>query len=90
VPDPIEQERARVHVNTVPVSVKSKKVYTFADDCNLLLSSCRQTIDKVIYVLQQFATLSGLECNIEKSNYLNIGTGIERDDFGAEIGLVKK
>jgi Reverse transcriptase (RNA-dependent DNA polymerase) len=74
---------------TGPVSYYSRKVFTFADDCNLAVKSCRRTMTVITEVLAKFAEISGLECNIEKSNYLEFGH-IDNEDVGTGIGLVKK
>jgi Reverse transcriptase (RNA-dependent DNA polymerase) len=74
-----------------PVSLISKKVFTFADDCNLLIKRCRESLLMITEILRNFATISGLECNIEKSNYLEIGdTENLIDNIGTGIGIQKK
>jgi hypothetical protein len=64
-----------------PVSSFAKKVFTFADDCNVLCKYDEDLFARIKKVLEDFAIISGLECNLEKTNVLVIGEQIE--DFSA-------
>jgi hypothetical protein len=73
-----------------PVSNFAKKVFTFADDCNVLCKYDDDSFARIKNVLEDFATISGLECNLEKTNVLVIGEQI--NDFSAitNHGFVQK
>jgi Reverse transcriptase (RNA-dependent DNA polymerase) len=72
LPDPpvIREELVGV-VNRV--SHRAKKVFAFADDCNVLAAFEPETIREILKVLSDFGIMSGLECNVQKSNILPIG-----------------
>jgi exonuclease III len=55
------------------VSHRSKKVFAFADDCNILAACKPETIREIVRVLNDFGKISGLECNVQKSHILPIG-----------------
>jgi Reverse transcriptase (RNA-dependent DNA polymerase) len=55
------------------VSHRSKKVFAFADDCNILAALKPETIREIVNVLKEFGKISGLECNVQKSHILPIG-----------------
>jgi hypothetical protein len=55
------------------VSYRSKKVFAFADDCNILTTADKQNLDNLIDILDTFGEISGLACNIQKTNVLLIG-----------------
>jgi Reverse transcriptase (RNA-dependent DNA polymerase) len=71
------------------VSKKPRKVFAFADDCNIITSLQRSNLDNLKKILDDFKLLSGLECNVEKSHLMPIGnvTEIENDikDSGFDI-----
>jgi hypothetical protein len=58
-----------------PVSNYARKVFTFADDCNIACRRDAETIRLLKNVLTDFANISGLECNLEKTNIMCIGSG---------------
>jgi Reverse transcriptase (RNA-dependent DNA polymerase) len=66
-----------------PVSSHGKKVFAFADDCNLAVLKCKKTVESVINTLSIFAGMSGLECNLDKTNFLEIGTITNAPDLPA-------
>jgi hypothetical protein len=76
-------------VQNPPVSNSSRKVYAFADDCNIAVLKNVNTVNRIIEVLNSFSPISGLECNIEKSHYLEIGQ-INNDNSLMGSGLEKK
>jgi exonuclease III len=71
------------------VSYRSKKVFTFADDCNILAAYKPETIREIINVLDNFGKISGLICNVNKSHILPVGfnpvTTQELSDLGFTI-----
>jgi hypothetical protein len=73
-----------------PVSKFAKKVFTFADDCNVLCKLDEESLARVKTVLEDFATISGLECNLEKTNVLVIGEEIEDVNVITDHGFVQK
>jgi Reverse transcriptase (RNA-dependent DNA polymerase) len=55
------------------VSHHSKKVFAFADDCNIICLLEKNSIELILQILNDFAKISGLECNVQKSNIVAIG-----------------
>jgi hypothetical protein len=55
----------------------------FADDCNLLTSLEPNNLNNIKNILDTFGSLSGLECNLQKSNVLTIG-----DDPALSVDLL--
>jgi hypothetical protein len=51
-----------------------RKVFAFADDGNLLVSMDPVTIKRVKKILEEFGKLSWLECNIEKTSLMQVGS----------------
>jgi hypothetical protein len=62
------------HPLPAPVSRKPRKVFAFADDCTVLLVLNRENLIKIKTFLSEFAKISGLECNIEKSFIMPVGS----------------
>jgi Reverse transcriptase (RNA-dependent DNA polymerase) len=74
LPEPVhypEPDHALVPI--VPVSHITKKVFAFADDCNIIAALTPETIREIKKVLNDFGKISGLVCNVQKSNILPIG-----------------
>jgi hypothetical protein len=57
----------------IRVSYRSKKVFAFADDCNVLTTADKENLDNLVDILDTFGEISGLVCNIQKTNILLIG-----------------
>jgi hypothetical protein len=59
----------------VPVNISrsQRKMFTFADDRNLLIEATAENLIRLKKKLGDFKELSGLECNIEKSVMLQVG-----------------
>jgi exonuclease III len=55
------------------VSYRGKKVFAFADDCNILAALTDQNITNIVDILNDYGLISGLTCNVQKSNILLIG-----------------
>jgi retron-type reverse transcriptase len=67
----------------LPVRLLPRKVFAFADDCNILTIQDQGCITEIKNILNNFQTLSGLECNLSKTNILHIHPeGIKMNDTG--------
>jgi Reverse transcriptase (RNA-dependent DNA polymerase) len=75
-----------------PVSFISKRVFAFADDCNLICNATSENLSRIKTILDEFKLISGLECNVEKSNFLKFGTGTADPEHEIinTYGFVKK
>jgi hypothetical protein len=58
---------------------RTSKVECFADDNNVLALLDRLGIETIKQILHDFAILSGLQCNVEKSQILILGTNTVPD-----------
>jgi hypothetical protein len=67
------------------VSIMNRKAYAFADDANVLSSLNRNSLARTKKILENFGTLSGLECNVEKTTVLCINSAVP--DFVREVGF---
>ncbi len=67
------------------VSIMNRKAYAFADDANVLSSLNRNSLARIKKILENFGTLSGLECNVEKTTVLCINSAVP--DFVREVGF---
>jgi hypothetical protein len=56
------------------VSTRPFKVFAYADDANTLLKLVVSTLSRLRKVLDDFGKLSGLECNVDKTTLLQVGT----------------
>jgi hypothetical protein len=74
----------------VPVSTYGNKTFTFADDCNIICSRDTNTLTRLKTILNSFKTLSGLECNLEKTHVMALGAQeINDDDITGEGFVIK-
>jgi Reverse transcriptase (RNA-dependent DNA polymerase) len=86
IEDP-ELLRADLSGAVLPVSHIPKKVFAFADDCNILCSLKKSNIEAVLRILYDFESISGLKCNVEKTNILFIGSDpVDTENMG-QLGL---
>jgi hypothetical protein len=72
------------HQQNNQVEMLQRKVYAFADDCNIITTQDLDCINEIKNVLSHYKALSGLECNLEKTNILqtsNDDTVIENTGF---------
>jgi retron-type reverse transcriptase len=67
------------------VSIMNRKAYAFADDANVLSSLNRNSLARIKKILENFGTISGLECNVEKTTVLCINSAVP--DFVREVGF---
>jgi hypothetical protein len=65
--------RSPIFSTQVPVSTFARKVFTFADDCNVLCKLEEDSLLRIKVILEEFAVISGLECNLDKTNVLAVG-----------------
>jgi hypothetical protein len=72
IPDPEPREEEYVGV-TLPEGHRTKKVFVFADDCNILTSLDSHNLERIKKILDDFGEMLGLKCNLQKSNVLLIG-----------------
>jgi hypothetical protein len=56
------------------VSNRPFKIFAFADDANTLVKLEVETLNRLKDILDTFGKLSGLECNVEKTTLLQVGT----------------
>jgi hypothetical protein len=56
------------------VSHRAKKAFAFADDCNIIRVPEKDNLAYIIGILNDFSSISGLVCNLEKTKLLLIGT----------------
>jgi exonuclease III len=73
--DPV-QFRSNLSGATLSVSHRAKKVFAFADDCNILCILEKNSIEQICKVLRDFESISGLACNVQKSNILIVGAPV--------------
>jgi hypothetical protein len=76
VPDPdidLESLPAELRGADLTVSHRSKKVFAFADDCNILTTADAENLKNLSEILEFFGEISGLVCNISKTNIMQFG-----------------
>ena len=59
------------------VSIKPRKVYAYADDGNIITTMELESLEKIKSTLYDFGILSGLECNVEKTALMQVGTNAQ-------------
>ena len=62
------------HGHRDQVSHSDPKAFALADDCSLLVEPDPENLQKILDVLKDFELISGLECNVEKTALMLIGT----------------
>jgi hypothetical protein len=72
----------------VTVSTYQRKISAYADDANMFVSLDFETIARIKTILEQFGSISGLLCNVEKTTLLPIGRDIRLDDRIRDLGFV--
>jgi hypothetical protein len=74
LPEPAVAELPQVLTGTdLRVSYRSKKVFTFADDCNIITVADPENLCRLTKILEIYGEISGLVCNVNKTNILLIG-----------------
>jgi hypothetical protein len=64
------------------VKANPRRIFAFADDGNILTLMELASLKRIKDILHEFGILSGLECNVEKTNIMPIGNN---DPVSAEI-----
>jgi hypothetical protein len=85
LPVPAAELTAAELGTTIPVSTHSKKVFAFADDCNLICKLNNSSLRRLKTILDEFEKLSGLECNTEKTNLIRLGDPVPNLNAGPEL-----
>jgi hypothetical protein len=88
---PVPVQKSPLYSTGIPVSTHSNKVFTFADDCNVLCARDPMTLSRLKVVLLEFEQLSGLECNLDKTHILVVGPDPGNYEEITELGFgIKK
>jgi hypothetical protein len=69
------------------VSHRSEKVFAFADNCNVLTTADTENLKNLIDILDIFGDISGLICNIQKTNVMIIGNQPNIPDVNNNIAF---
>jgi Reverse transcriptase (RNA-dependent DNA polymerase) len=89
-PDPNANLNNHVSIRKYGVpenKLKSGKVEAFADDNTVMGKNSPQAINAIKSNLADFAVLSGLKCNVDKSMIMVVGTGGQIPDYIANSGF---
>jgi exonuclease III len=98
VPVPVVPNFAGAVEDQPPVRYIAKRVFAFADDCNVFCKLERASLLKIKEILASYGEISGLICNVSKSSVLCIGdqnlfpenlteTGFDFSDSLTVLGL---
>ena len=82
VPPDLQPVAPQEQVSTCP-----RKIFAFADDATLATVLDFESLAKVKKILEDFGKLSGLECNIEKTTLMQIGSVGEIQDDIKSLGF---
>jgi hypothetical protein len=85
----IEFPRIPENIPPLPetVSTHTRKISAYADDANMLIALEYETLHRIKVILEQFGAISGLRCNVEKTNLLPLGENINFDVRIHELGF---
>jgi hypothetical protein len=72
------------------VSTRPYKVFAYADDANALIKLEYSSLRQLRNVLDDFGKLSGLECNVEKTTLVQVGTQHPISDDILNLGFAVK
>ena len=61
------------HLKGINYSKNESRSETYADDTTIFLTRSTSNLENCVKILKDFTTLSGLHCNIEKTNVIPIG-----------------
>jgi hypothetical protein len=66
------------HLDPLPATVSKvpRKIYAFADDGNCLTKMDIGSLSRIKKILEDFGILSGLECNVEKTGIMQVGSNL--------------
>jgi exonuclease III len=73
IPVPAGEVQDRAVADPATVRHITKKVFAFADDCNVACALERNSLARIQSILNRFGIISGLLCNVSKSSVLRIG-----------------
>jgi hypothetical protein len=69
------------------VCPRAKKIFAYADDANCLLQFTGNTLTALRTALDEFAVLSGLECNVEKTTLMQVGSKLAPTQDILDLGF---
>jgi len=78
-----EQHRLQVQ----QVYPYSKNVFAYADDGTLVLELNHENLHRVTEILDEFSSISGLKCNIDKTHLMQIGPAEEISEEIINVGF---
>jgi hypothetical protein len=85
---PINRLADAEYVGAVPgAGPRSKKVFVFVDDLNILTVLDHENLNLIKQTLDNFGLISGLVCNVQKSNVLPVGLVADLSDEIRETGF---
>jgi hypothetical protein len=95
VAEQVQEEGPQRAQQEPPVRLLPRKVFAFADDCNILTLLDQGCISEIKKVLEAFHLISGLECNLSKTSIMQIcpaqykleNTGFQDCDSVTVLGL---
>ena len=62
--------------NPAQVPIQNYRVYAYADDGNILVSMDLASLSRIKAILNEFGTISGLVCNVDKTCLMQIGSDL--------------
>ncbi len=69
------------------VKFSSRKMFAFADDGNIVTTMNFASLNRIKKILEEFGSLSGLECNVEKTTLMQFGSTDPVDDEIRSLGF---
>ena len=60
--------------------IKESRLETFADDTSIFIQRNPEYLRECVNILKQFANISGLQCNLEKTSVIPIGGNYDTSD----------
>ncbi len=71
------------------VGTYTRKVSAYADDANMIVKNSYETLARIKNILEDFGTMSGLLCNVEKTSILPVGVDTVLDDRIRDLGFAQ-
>ena len=68
------------HLKGINYSKTESRSETFADDTTIFLTRSSANLENCVKILKDFTNLSGLHCNIDKTNVIPIGGNFDPND----------
>jgi hypothetical protein len=69
------------------VSTYTRKINAYADDATMLVKLSCENLARIKKILEEFGVLSGLVCNVEKTNLMIVGNPVPIDNRILELGF---